>query len=114
MIRTYLEFRPKEGRAGALLDKFREHRILEISARHPGCRSAEFTVSEDGRRVIVTAAWDDQEAYDRWVGRSDRGELAEELNPLLAEPISAATRGGVFRVAHRTGGGQATTTGDDR
>ena len=103
MIRTYLELRPKEGRAAPLLDKFRELRILETSADHPGGRTAEFTVSEDGRRVIVTAAWDDQEAYDRWVGRSDRGDLAAELNPLLEEPISAATRGGVFRVAHRTG-----------
>lgn len=103
MIRTYLEFRPKGGRAAPLLDKFRELQILETSADHPGCRNAEFTVSEDGRRVIVTAAWDDQEAYDRWVGRSDRGDLAAELNPFLEEPISAATRGGVFRVAHRTG-----------
>lgn len=107
MIRTYLEFRPIEGRAEPLLDKFRELRILEISAEHPGCRNAEFTVSGDGRRVIVTASWDDQEAYDRWVGRSDRGDLAAELNPLLEEPISAATRGGVFRVAHRTGSDRA-------
>lgn len=103
MIRTYLEFLPKEGRAEPLLHKFRELRILETSAAHPGCRNAEFTVSEDGRRVIVTASWDDQEAYDRWVGRSDRGDLAAELSPLLEEPISAATRGGVFRVEHRTG-----------
>lgn len=99
MIRTYLELNVQEGRADDLAELFRRLKILETSAAQPGCQSAELTVSEDGRQLIVTALWDDLAAYDRWTNRSDRGEQAAELNALLTEPIGASTIGGKYRVA---------------
>lgn len=101
MIRTYLQFELEAGGAERLVDLFRDHRILETSVAQQGCHSAELTLSSDGSRAIVTATWDDLEAYARWTGRPDRGYLAAEISALLTVPIDAATTGREYRIAHR-------------
>lgn len=100
MIRTYLSFELDDGRAEQLVSLFRDHRILEISVAQRGCHSAELTVSTDESHAIVTATWDNPEAYARWTSRSDRGRLSAEISRLLTVPIDAATKGSEYRIAH--------------
>ena len=99
MIRTFLDLHVTAGHADALVDVFARNAILDNSVAQPGCESAELTVSEDGRLVTVTATWDSREAYGRWTGRSDRGDLTEQINAHLDEPIGVTTVGRVHRVA---------------
>ena len=100
MIRTYLRFQLGHDSAERLVTLFKDHQILETSISQSGCHSAELTVSSDGTRAIVTATWDDPEAYERWTSRPDRGLLATEINELLTVPIDASTRGSQYRIAH--------------
>ncbi len=109
MIRTYLRFELIEGRAGQFVELFRSHRVLETSVAQDGCLSAELTLSEDERVATVTATWTDRAAYGRWTGRRDRGELATDLNQVLATPIGEATVGEVFDIAW-TGSGRPDPT----
>ena len=83
-----------------MVDTFKVEAILELSTAQSGCHSAEIDVSLDGLEVVVTAVWDDEEAYDRWIGRSDRRELSAKLNPFLASPIDPSTAGVRYEVAH--------------
>jgi quinol monooxygenase YgiN len=107
MIRTFLQFDLVEGGADALVELFRRHRVLETSVAQDGCISAELTLDEAGRTATVTAAWSDGAAYDRWTSRSDRGELADELNQVLATPIGEATVGEIYDVAWTAAGSPA-------
>jgi len=99
MIRTYLRFELVDRGADAFVDLFRRHRVLETSVAQDGCVSAELTLGDDGRTAMVTAAWTDRAAYDRWTRRSDRGDLAAELNQVLAAPIGESTVGEICDVA---------------
>jgi quinol monooxygenase YgiN len=100
MIRTYLHFEIDDGGAERLVSLFRHHQILENSVAQQGCHSAELTLSSDGSRAIVTATWDDPDAYARWTGRHDRGDLAGEISKLLTVPIDSNTTGRQYRIAH--------------
>ncbi|MFT7475373.1 MAG: heme-degrading monooxygenase HmoA [Verrucomicrobiales bacterium] len=98
MIRTYLELEVRPGAAAGLADFFERQNILNTSVAQEGCRSAQLTISSDGEVAVVTAEWDDAEAYDRWVSRADREDDAGELSSFLKRPISAETVGRIFSV----------------
>ena len=106
MLRTMLRFDIREGAADDLLALFRERDILEMSVAQPGCLSSEFCVAEDGSHVIVTATWEDEDAYARWTSRTDRGDHMEAINRHLRAPMTAATQGGRYRVVHAPKGSQ--------
>lgn len=99
MIRTYLTFDLKEGKAEELVEMFRERAILDTSAAQPGCQSAELTISQDGSQAIATAVWDDLAAYEMWTSRADRGSHTEVISALLSKPMGPETIGGQFTVA---------------
>lgn len=101
MIRTYLQFDLLEGRTDELVSIFNDGRILETAAAQPGCRSAELTISEDGRTAIATAVWDDLDAYRVWTSRTDRAGHTDKINPLLSRPIGPDTVGGLYEIAVR-------------
>jgi len=105
MIRTYLRFRVAEGAADGLVDLFRKEQILETAITQPGCRSAELTLSRDGSSAIVTATWDNPQAYEAWTQRSDRGHLSQRLNQYLSEPIDTGATGASYHIVH-TGDGR--------
>ncbi|MGH1491977.1 MAG: antibiotic biosynthesis monooxygenase family protein [Acidimicrobiales bacterium] len=98
MIRTYLEFDVLPGKATGLADFFDRRDILRTSVAQPGCQSAELTISADGLTALVTATWDDRDAYDRWTSRSDREDDADELSSFLRQPVGPATIGRVLDV----------------
>lgn len=97
-IRTYLELEVRPGAATGLADFFSRQNILSTSVAQPGCRSAQLTISDDGEVAVVTAEWDDADAYQCWVSRSDRHDDADELSSFLKRPISAETIGRVFSI----------------
>lgn len=101
MIRTVLTLDIAPGQADDLVQTFRDHQILETSLTQDGCASTEIAISLDGREAIVTAAWDDEAAYERWTSRTDRGSTSEALSAHLATPLTAEVVGRVYRVAHR-------------
>ena len=101
MIRTVLRLDILPGHADHLVEAFRGAEILETSFAQDGCRSTEIAIAEDGLEAIVTATWDDVDAYARWTSRTDRGSSAELLNPHLREPLDASRVGLVYDVAHR-------------
>ena len=98
MIRTFLDLRVKPGHAEQLAATFARLAILDQSVAQPGCSSADLSVSADGTTVTVTATWDSPEDYAAWTSRGDRGDLAEQLNEHLAQPLDAATVGRIQRV----------------
>ncbi len=99
MIRTYLEFDVLPGKADELVAFFAAQQYLENSVAQEGCHSAELTMSSDGLQAIVTATWDDREAYDRWTSRPDRESTGPALSALLKNPVGEGTIGRVFEVA---------------
>lgn len=99
MIRTYLEFELADGKADGFVAFFEREEILSTAVAQEGCRSAELTLSPDGSTALVTALWDDPEAYDRWTSRSDRADLTDELNSFLRQPLGASSIGRAYRVA---------------
>ncbi len=101
MIRTVLNLDIAPGAADDLVAAFRTNRILETSLAQEGCTSTEIAISQDGRAAIVTATWDDEDAYARWTARSDRGTTSEVLSQHLATPLTPEVVGQVYRVAHR-------------
>lgn len=98
MIRTFLDLRVKPGHAERLAAAFERLAILDESVAQSGCSSADLSVSADGSTVTVTATWDSTEAYAAWTSRDDRGDLADQLNEHLAQPLDAATVGRVQRI----------------
>lgn len=105
MIRTALEFRIRPGCADALVQLFRDERILEKSTEE-GALSAEIAITDDGSSALVTAVWDDPVAYAAWTSRADRADLAERLEPLLSQEIDEATVGRVYTIAHTAKDGE--------
>lgn len=101
MIRTVLTLKVAPGQADALVETFRELRILETSIAQEGCLATEIAVSEDQSEAIVTAAWVDRDAYARWTSRDDRGTHGETVSRHLREPLTAETVGAVYEVRHR-------------
>ena len=98
VIRTFLDLRVKPGHAEQLAAAFERLAILDESVAQSGCSSADLSVSADGTTVTVTATWDSTEAYAAWTSRDDRGDLADQLNEHLAQPLDAATVGRVHRI----------------
>lgn len=98
MIRTYLEFAVRPGKVEALIALFQRENILQTSVAQPGCQSAELTISADGRSAVVTATWDDHDAYEMWTSRTDRESQGLELSELLEAPVGKETVGKVFDV----------------
>lgn len=99
MIRTYLEFALADGKADGFVAFFDREAILRTAVAQDGCLGAELTLAPDGSVAVVTALWADAAAYDRWTSRSDRGDLTDELNTFLREPLGATTVGRAYRVA---------------
>lgn len=101
MIRTTLILEVRPGHAEPLVAVFREHGILTAAVAQPGCHSAEIGVTEDGSEAVVTATWEDADAYAVWTSRPDRTAMAEVINPHLRVPLGESTVGRVYRIGYR-------------
>jgi quinol monooxygenase YgiN len=95
MIRSILYLHPRSGDAQAVLELYRRGRVLEVAVAQDGCLAAELQLPVNASGpVIVTALWDDAEAYQRWLDNPARAASSTELDELLDEPADQDVRQG--------------------
>lgn len=85
MIRSVLTLRTAAGKAQALEDFFVEQTILERARTFTGCLEAVLLRSIDGTGSthLVTADWDSEEDYRRWVEDPWRVVVSQQLASLM-------------------------------
>lgn len=104
MIRSVLYVTPKDGDYSAIVDFYRDRRVLERAAEVDGFVGSELQVPADGKGpLLVTALWRDEQAYGRWLGSPHRTEQARELAPLVDGSFGVGTYGTVYEVVLAAG-----------
>lgn len=99
---------PKPDCLEDLVELFRSQQIFERAKTVDGCIDVMMLQRPD--QIIVVGFWHDADAYQRWIDHPERATGNDEINALLAEPLSTDTVGGVFDVALSTTSlGQETT-----
>jgi heme-degrading monooxygenase HmoA len=97
----YVQVKP--GQADALIEWYKEARVLEKAVEAVGCVSTEiYKLPDEPDRVFVTAYWRDRDDYQRWIDHPLRHELAPGLNQFADPdaPFTASSRGALLESAH--------------
>ena len=104
MVRSVLYVTPKNGDHRAIVDFYRDHRVLERAAEIEGFVASELQVPAHGDGpLLVTALWRDEQAYQRWLGSPHRTAQARDLAPLVDGSFGTATHGTVYDVVLAAG-----------
>ena len=101
VIRTVIYLTPKNGNTQALIDYFHNDKVLEHSAEIDGFIDAELFCPTVGNQIMVTATWDSEAAYQRWIDDPWRAASNERISKLLEEVVGSETRGASFESIHR-------------
>lgn len=101
MIRTVIYLSPKDGNTQALIDYFYSEKVLERSAEIDGFIDAELFSPTVGTQIMVTATWENESAYQRWIDDPWRAASNERISELLEEVVGSDTRGASFESLHR-------------
>ena len=101
MIRTVIYLSPKDGNTQALIDYFHSEKVLEHSAEIDGFIDAELFSPTVGTQIMVTATWESESAYQRWIDDPWRASSNERISELLEEAVGSETRGASFESLHR-------------
>jgi len=91
---------PKPGCLSSLVELFESEAIFERAKATEGCVDVMMLQQPD--QVLVLGFWNDEVAYQRWVDDPTRSDGNDEINELLAEPLSTEAVGGIFNVALTT------------
>ncbi|QPZ38137.1 antibiotic biosynthesis monooxygenase family protein [Paramicrobacterium chengjingii] len=96
MIRTILTFDVPLDRIDSILEAYEREQILQRAMEEAGGISTDIAVATDNSgRVLVTALWPDEEAYQRWVDNPFRAESNGRLGDLMDGVVGI---GQTFRV----------------
>jgi heme-degrading monooxygenase HmoA len=99
VIRSLLYLQPRDGDAKAVAEMYRSKGVLDDAAALEGCLGAELQVPLDGRGpVLVTALWEDSEAYQGWVDSPVRAGHGEELAKLVERNPGPGLRGKLYEI----------------
>jgi quinol monooxygenase YgiN len=99
MVRSVLYLRPRRGEYGAVVDFYRRHDVLGRAASIDGCLGGELHVPADQNGpLLVTALWESQDAYERWLKDAFRRESGERLAELLVDAPEPGVGGALFDV----------------
>jgi heme-degrading monooxygenase HmoA len=101
VIRTVIYLNAKDGNTQALIDYFHSDKVLEHSAEVDGFIEAELFFPAVGSQIMVTATWDSEAAYQRWIDDPWRVASNERISELLEEAVGSETRGASFELLHR-------------
>ena len=103
MVRSVLYVRPRSGKADAVVEFYKQKRVLETALEQQGCLSAEIQVPLSANEpLLVTALWESGQAYQGWIDNPVRRSFAGDLAELVDEDL-ANLRGGLYEVAHAVG-----------
>ena len=103
MVRSVLYVRPRSGKTDAVVEYYKEKRVLETALEQQGCLAAEIQIPLDAEEpLLVTALWESGEAYQGWIDNPVRRTFAGDLGELVDEDL-ANLRGGLYEVAHAVG-----------
>lgn len=87
MVRSVLYFQPRDGDYDAVVDFYRRHAVLTRAVAEDGCHASELQVPRRGTGpILVTALWEDEEAYRGWLESEFRNRSAGELAELIERP----------------------------
>lgn len=99
MIRSLLYLQPRDCDAKAVAEMYRSSGVLDDAAALEGCLGAELQVPLDGRGpLLVTALWQDSEAYQEWVDSPARADHGEELAKLVEPNPGPGLHGRLYEI----------------
>jgi hypothetical protein len=112
MVRSVLYLQPRGNAHEALTDFYRRFDVLETAVAAVGCRTTELQIPLAGEGpALVTALWDDQAHYQRWIDHALRGNGVEELSDLLEIGPGGIGAGALYTVALAASGTDAIPLG---
>ncbi|MDR1238351.1 MAG: antibiotic biosynthesis monooxygenase [Propionibacteriaceae bacterium] len=103
MYRSMLYLQVKPGQADALIEWYKEVRVLEKAVEAVGCVSTEiYKLPDDPDQLFVTAYWKEHDDYQRWIDHPLRHELAPGVNQFMAETaeFTSSSRGALLESSH--------------
>jgi len=100
---TVLQFTTHPGQRCDFVDAFRRANVFEAASKVEGFRSAQLLVPIDpeANHVVVTARWDDEAAYGRWLAHPDR----ETINAGLLQFVTETPAGSMYTIADELSSG---------
>jgi hypothetical protein len=112
MVRSVLYLQPRGDAHEALTDFYLRYDVLQTAVATVGCRSTELQIPLDGAGpALVTALWDDEAHYQRWIDHELRGNGGEELFALLDIGPDGVGAGSLYTVALAASGDDAIPLG---
>jgi quinol monooxygenase YgiN len=94
----YLDIKP--GTGPALVQWYKDARVLEKAVEAVGCLSTEiYPLPDQPNRYFVTALWRDHDDYQAWIDCPLRQDLAPGINQFLQEQVSDIQKGALLESA---------------
>jgi len=100
---TVLQFTTYPGQRDAFVAAFQRAKVFEAASQVEGFRSAQLLVPIDpeANHVVVTARWDDETAYGRWLAHPHR----EAINAGLMQFVTETPAGSMYTIADELSSG---------
>jgi quinol monooxygenase YgiN len=99
MVRSVLYLRPRGGDYRAVVDYYARHAVLGRAASIDGCLGTELHIPNDeSGPLLVTALWESEAAYGRWLQDDFRRESGVHLAALLEDAPQPGVGGALFDV----------------
>ena len=99
MVRSVLYLRPRGGDYRAVVDYYRRTDVLGRAAAIDGCMGTELHVpTDESGPLLVTALWESEAAYGRWLQDDFRRESGAELAERLEDTLEPGVGGALFDV----------------
>ena len=112
MVRSVLYLQPRGNAHDAVTDFYRRYDVLQTAVAAVGCRSTELQIPLNGEGpALVTALWDDDAHYQRWIDHELRGNGGDELFALLEIGPDGVGPGALYTVALAASGEGAIPVG---
>lgn len=103
MVRSVLYVHPRDGDHQAVVDFYRRNDVLDRAISLDGCLGSSLHVPVTGPGpLLVTALWESEDAYRRWLGDERRHELGDELVSLIDSDVPPAA-GELYEVVLEAG-----------
>ena len=110
MVRSVLYLRSCGGDYEAVVDFYRRQDVLRRAASIDGCLGTELHVPADQRGpLLVTALWESEAAYGRWLQDGFRRATGTQLAALLEDAPEPGVGGALFDVVLSANGFRSDT-----